>query len=63
MKAFYLVAGQYDGIVIVEAPNDETMAKVTLASANARNRPDRNSACVHRGGIPQDHCSVALKGS
>ena len=33
MKAFYLVAGQYDGIVIVEAPNDETMAKVTLASA------------------------------
>jgi len=32
MKAFYLVAGQYDGIVIVEAPNDETMAKISLAS-------------------------------
>jgi uncharacterized protein with GYD domain len=32
IKGFYLVMGQYDGVVIVEAPNDETMAKVALAS-------------------------------
>ena len=31
MKAFYLVMGQYDGVVIVEAPNDEVMAKLSLA--------------------------------
>jgi uncharacterized protein with GYD domain len=32
VKAFYLVMGQYDGVVIVEAPNDETIAKISLAS-------------------------------
>jgi uncharacterized protein with GYD domain len=31
MKAFYLVMGQYDAVVISEAPNDETGAKVGLA--------------------------------
>jgi uncharacterized protein with GYD domain len=31
MKAFYLVMGQYDAVVISEAPNDETVAKVGLA--------------------------------
>lgn len=31
-KAFYLTMGQYDGVVIVEAPDDETMAKIALAS-------------------------------
>jgi uncharacterized protein with GYD domain len=31
MKAFYLVMGQYDGVVIVDAPNDEVMAKLSLA--------------------------------
>ena len=31
VNAFYLVMGQYDGVVIVEAPNDEVMAKLSLA--------------------------------
>lgn len=31
VKAFYLTMGQYDGIVIVDAPNDETIAKISLA--------------------------------
>jgi Uncharacterized conserved protein len=31
LKAFYLVSGQYDIVTIFEAPDDETMAKVTLA--------------------------------
>ena len=32
MKAFYLVMGQYDMVVISEAPNDETVAKLALKS-------------------------------
>ena len=31
MKAFYLVQGRYDIVVIAEAPNDETAAKLSLA--------------------------------
>ncbi len=31
IKAFYLVNGQYDFVNIIEAPDDETMAKVILA--------------------------------
>ena len=30
-KAFYVVMGRYDGVVIAEAPNDETAAKIALA--------------------------------
>jgi uncharacterized protein with GYD domain len=33
VKAYYLVTGQYDGITIIEAPDDETMAKIALAAA------------------------------
>ncbi len=31
MKQFYLVMGRYDAVVIAEAPNDETVAKLALA--------------------------------
>jgi uncharacterized protein with GYD domain len=31
IKDFYLVAGKYDMLVIVEAPNDETIAKLALS--------------------------------
>ena len=31
MKAFYLVMGQYDAVVVTEAPNDETASKLALA--------------------------------
>jgi len=31
LKEFYLVTGKYDMIVVSEAPNDETVAKLTLA--------------------------------
>jgi uncharacterized protein with GYD domain len=30
IKTFYLVTGQYDAVVVSEAPNDETMAKLAL---------------------------------
>ena len=42
MKAFYLVLGRYDIVLISEAPNDETVAKVALALGGAgavRHRP------------------------
>lgn len=32
--AFYMTMGQYDGVVISEAPSDEAYAKVILASAS-----------------------------
>ena len=31
LKDFYLVTGQYDAIVVIEAPNEETVAKASLA--------------------------------
>lgn len=31
IKGFYLVMGRYDGVVITEAPDDETAAKIALA--------------------------------
>jgi uncharacterized protein with GYD domain len=31
LKEFYLVTGRYDMVVVSEAPNDETVAKVALA--------------------------------
>jgi uncharacterized protein with GYD domain len=34
LKEFYLVTGQYDMVVVSEAPNDETVAKVALAIAS-----------------------------
>ncbi|HMM89565.1 GYD domain-containing protein [Bradyrhizobium sp.] len=33
LKAFYLVMGQYDAVSIVEAPNDEVVAKLALGNA------------------------------
>ncbi|MEK6570697.1 MAG: GYD domain-containing protein [Bacteroidota bacterium] len=31
IKAFYLVLGQYDAVVLSEAPNDETAARIALS--------------------------------
>ena len=35
IKAFYLTMGQYDAVVIIEAPSDEAWAKSSLAIASA----------------------------
>ena len=37
LKAFYLVNGQYDAVVIAEAPDDETATKVSLATSSLGN--------------------------
>ena len=37
LKAFYLVSGQYDHVVISEAPDDETVAKVALSIGSQGN--------------------------
>lgn len=37
VKEFYLVLGQYDTVVIAEAPNDETIAKLSLAIGSLGN--------------------------
>ena len=33
LKAFYLVMGQYDAVVITELPDDETATKFAIATA------------------------------
>ncbi len=33
-KAWYLTMGQYDAVVIVEAPDDETAARIALAQGS-----------------------------
>ena len=35
LKAFYLTMGQYDGVVISEAPDDEAYARTLLAIGSA----------------------------
>jgi uncharacterized protein with GYD domain len=35
LKQFYLVTGQYDIVVISEAPDDETVSKVAIAIGSA----------------------------
>ncbi len=37
LKQFYLTLGRYDAVVIAEAPDDETAAKVALAIGSAGN--------------------------
>jgi uncharacterized protein with GYD domain len=32
VKGAWVTLGQYDGVVIIEAPDDETMAKLSLAT-------------------------------
>ena len=34
VKSFYMVTGQYDIVTVSEAPNDDVMAKVALATAS-----------------------------
>ena len=33
LKQVFMVMGQYDIVAVVEAPNDETLAKIALAAA------------------------------
>ncbi len=37
LKAFYLVTGQYDIILVVDAPDDETMTKINLVLGSRGN--------------------------
>jgi uncharacterized protein with GYD domain len=37
LKQFYLVTGQYDMVALVEAPDDETMAKLALSLGSKGN--------------------------
>jgi uncharacterized protein with GYD domain len=37
LKAFYLVTGRYDAVAIVEAPNDEVVARLALGTASLGN--------------------------
>jgi uncharacterized protein with GYD domain len=37
LKAFYLVQGRYDVVVVAEAPDDETISKLSLAISSLGN--------------------------
>ncbi len=44
LKDFYLVMGEYDMVIVSEAPNDEAAAKISLAlsaKGNVRTRTSR----------------------
>jgi uncharacterized protein with GYD domain len=34
VKAFYMVTGQYDMVIVCQAPNDDVVVKVALATAS-----------------------------
>ena len=37
LLAYYLTMGQYDAVVVTEAPNDETIARLALAAGGRGN--------------------------
>ena len=37
LKAFYMLQGQYDGVLIFDVPNDEAMTKFLLTTGTAGN--------------------------
>lgn len=37
LKQFYLVLGEYDGVILFDAPDDETAAKLSLAVCSLGN--------------------------
>ena len=37
LKAFYLVTGRYDAVAVIEAPNDEVVARLALGTASMGN--------------------------
>ncbi len=37
LKSFYLTLGRYDLVIITEAPSDDVMARLTLATASLGN--------------------------
>jgi uncharacterized protein with GYD domain len=43
LKDFYLVMGEYDIVIVVDAPNDETVAKVSLMLGSKGNVKTRTS--------------------
>jgi len=43
IKEFYLVMGEYDIVIVAEAPNDEAITKISLALASKGNVRTRTS--------------------
>src|SRR5712691_262291 len=43
LKDFYLVMGEYDIVIVVDAPNDEVVAKVSLMLGSKGNVKTRTS--------------------
>lgn len=48
LKEVYLMMGQFDYIVIAEAPDDETMARITLTVAGQGNVRTQTSRAFNR---------------
>ncbi len=48
LKEVYLLMGQFDYIVIAEAPDDETMARITLTVAGQGNVRTQTSRAFNR---------------
>ena len=48
LKEVYLLMGQFDYVVIAEAPDDETMARITLTVAGQGNVRTQTSRAFNR---------------
>src|SRR5882724_8424528 len=59
IKDFYLVTGKYDAVVVAEAPDDETIVKLSLGIAAKGNSRHGDAPRFHRGSVPEDRrCSA-----
>jgi uncharacterized protein with GYD domain len=62
LKAFYLVTGQYDAVAISEAPNDETVAKLSLKTAAMGNvRTEISLRSIDESSLPSANQDAAPK--
>ena len=55
LKAFYMLQGHYDGVLIFDVPNDEDADEVPPHHRGRRERADHDAPGVHRGGIHEAH--------
>ena len=61
VKDFYLVTGDFDIMVVVEAPDAETAVKMSLATSSKGSGSHQDSPGFLRERVPGDHCQSSLK--
>lgn len=60
IREFYLLMGRYDTMLVVEAPNDETLAQLMPRTRPGRQRSHRNHARFQRERVQETGKLAAL---